>query len=87
MLAVAQWLIHIFSSVCCLLPCASVVVFLAFDVMLINAKRVPSAGSCFEGSDTYKCTYTTVDIHMCVCLYSLVTQSQQWLDVPRFPQP
>lgn len=40
---------HFLVCFCCLLPCASVV-DLAFDVMLMYAKRVPSAGSCFGGS-------------------------------------
>lgn len=60
MLAVAQWLIHIFSSVCCLLPCASVVVFLAFDVMLIYAKRVPVPVLALKEvlhTYIYNCTY------------------------------
>lgn len=38
---------HFLVCFCSLLPCASVV-DLAFDVMLIYAKRVPSAGSCLK---------------------------------------
>lgn len=82
-LPAVQQLIHIFSSVCCLLPCASVVVVcLAFDVMLIYVKRVPSAGSCFEGSAPYmyKCRYLYILPPRLLWLMKtrLVTQSQQW---------